>query len=98
MSDCLYFFPIYLREGKKLSEWSLKFTSLLCQVGKIFYSAKKGPVALQFFLYCADISLELFAACSLKFFPHLRFLRSDTNRSKFTSYVVPVKKENKAFV
>jgi hypothetical protein len=26
MSDCLYFFPIYLLDGKKLSEWSLKFT------------------------------------------------------------------------
>jgi hypothetical protein len=27
ISDCLYFSPIYLSEGKKLSEWSLKFTS-----------------------------------------------------------------------
>jgi hypothetical protein len=55
MSDCLCLFPIYLREGKKLSEWSLKFTFPWCQVWKKFYSAKK--VSQQFFLYCADISL-----------------------------------------
>jgi hypothetical protein len=27
MSDCLYFFPIYFRDGKKQLEWSLKWTS-----------------------------------------------------------------------
>jgi hypothetical protein len=62
-------------------------------VVKKFYSAKK--VSLQFLLYSVDISLKLFAACSLIFFPHLPFLRSDTNRRKVTSNVV--EKENKAF-
>jgi hypothetical protein len=55
MSDCLYFFPIYLRDGKKLSEWSLKFKPHDVKWGNNFILQKSYrcnfPVIAQIFLY-----------------------------------------------
>jgi hypothetical protein len=82
----LIIFPIYLSDCKKLSEWSLKFTSPLCCVkwGKNLI-CKKGIAAI-FPLLCRYFSINI--GCLFTYiFPHLPFLRSDTNHRKFTSIV-----------
>jgi hypothetical protein len=86
--------PIYISDGKKLSEQSLVFFPMMSSGEKNFLSKKVITAIFPF--VCRYFSITVCCLFTYRiFFHHLPFFRSATNRRKFSSNVA--KKENKAF-